>query len=93
MLSKSVTDALSFWRDSDPEHFVRIFDKFFDMMNSRYLEEEIYKRKTDLAPYKSLDDPHFKIIYITNYGAVDIVVHTCMCIHLSSALNMICSIT
>ena len=62
------------------------------MMNSRSLEEEIYKRNPDLAPYKSPGNSCFKVLYMTNYGAVDILVHTCMCIHLSSGLNMICSI-
>ena len=34
---------------------MRIFDCFFDMMNTRCLEEGIYKRKPDLAPYKLTD--------------------------------------
>ena len=97
MLSKSIANALSFYGDSDTketECFVGIFDRFFDMINSRCLEEEIYKRKPDLALYKSLDDPRFKVLQITNYGAVDILyTHACMCVHLSSGLNMIYSIT
>ena len=32
-----------------------MFDRFFDMMNTRCLEEGIYKRKPDLAPYKLTD--------------------------------------
>ena len=29
-----------------------MFDRFFDMMNTRCFEEAVHKRKPDLAPYK-----------------------------------------
>ena len=41
--------------------FARTFDKFFDMLNTRSLEEGIYKRKLDLLPYMKIDDTHFKV--------------------------------
>ena len=37
--------------------FIRIFDKFFNLMNTRSLEEGIRKRKPDLLPYRTPDDP------------------------------------
>jgi len=37
------------------QRFIRIFDRFFDMMNTRCLEEGMQKRKPDLAPYKLSD--------------------------------------
>jgi len=40
---------------------VRNFDRFFDMLNTRCLEEEIYKKKLDLKAYKKVDDEQFKV--------------------------------
>ena len=35
----------------ETEHFVRVFDMFFDLMNTRCITEAIKKRKPNLAPY------------------------------------------
>ena len=73
MLSKSVVDAFAVCRelDSTPssllndtmetEKFCRIFDKFFDCMNTRCLQEAGQKRKPDLQPYRSPDDSRLKV--------------------------------
>ena len=37
--------------------FCRIFNKFFDCLNVRSLDECIFKRKADVRPYRSKDDP------------------------------------
>ena len=65
MLSKSVADAFAYYGESDTretQKFVRTFDRFFDMLNTRSLEEGIYKIKPDLLAYKTFDDPRFTII-------------------------------
>ena len=38
-----------------------MFDRFFDMLNTRCLEEGIQKRKPDLAPYRTPDDSRLKV--------------------------------
>ena len=53
VLSKSVADALEYYDDPDTietRRFVRYFDRFFDIMNTRHLEEGVRKKKPDLAP-------------------------------------------
>ena len=37
----------------ETERFVRTFDKFFDLMNVRSLDEGIHKRKPNLRPYRN----------------------------------------
>ena len=37
------------------------FDRFFDMLNIRSLEEGIYKKKPDLLLYRKIDDACFKV--------------------------------
>jgi hypothetical protein len=37
-------------------------DRFFDILNSRNLDESILKRKPDLSPISSIDDPRLKVI-------------------------------
>ena len=48
---------------TETEKFVRTFDRFFDMLNVRCLEEGIQKIKPDLHPYRDPDDTRFKVIY------------------------------
>ena len=53
--------ATAFEYDGNPEtteteRFVRNFDKFFDLMNVRSLEEGIKKRKPNLLPYRETTD-------------------------------------
>ena len=63
VLSKSVAEAMEYYDDNDTvetRKFVRTFDRFFDMLNTRSLEEGIYK-KPDLLPYRKIDDTRFKV--------------------------------
>lgn len=52
--------AFAYFGDDDntkeTEQFVRTFDRFFDMMNTRYLEEGTQRIKPDLDPYREKDD-------------------------------------
>ena len=64
MLSKSVAEAFS--REGnvglrETERFVRNMDRFFDCMNVRDFNEAIYKRKPDLRPYRSPNDPRLSV--------------------------------
>lgn len=43
------------------EKFCRMFDRFFDMLNTRSLTEGRKKRKPDLLPYYSANDKRFKV--------------------------------
>ena len=64
VLSKSVSDAFNYYGEHDTietQKFVRIFDRFFDMLNIRSLEEGIYKRKPDLLAYRTIDDSYFEV--------------------------------
>lgn len=63
VLSKSVADALSArgrpeWKET--ERFVRMMNRFFDLLNVRSTSEGVAKRNPDLLPYTSLADPRFK---------------------------------
>ena len=64
VLSKSVADAFSREENDglrETERFVRKFDRFFDCMNVRNFKEAVYKRKPDLRPYRSSDDPRLSV--------------------------------
>ena len=68
VLSKSVGEAFAYYGDDDTaetERFVTIFNKFFDLMNTRSLEEEILKLNRDLGPSRKADDPRLKVM---SYG-------------------------
>lgn len=82
MLSKTVADAFSLCRVIQPnagsitndttetENFCRVFNKFFDCLNTRSLEEAARKRNKDVDCYRSGDDTRLKvqIVYlISNY--------------------------
>ena len=43
------------------EEFCRIFDKFFDLFNTRSVTECIRKRKPDLMPYYRANDIRLKV--------------------------------
>lgn len=45
----------------ETEKFCRIFDRFFDMLNTRILHQEIRDRKPDLAAYEKADDSRFEV--------------------------------
>ena len=54
MLSTTVAEAFAYENSphtKETERFVRIFDKFFDLMNTRNTKEFVLKRKPNLAPY------------------------------------------
>lgn len=64
VLSTTVATALQY--DGNPEtreteRFVRNFDKFFDLMNVRSLEEGIKKRKPNLLPYREITDDRLTV--------------------------------
>ena len=40
---------------------MRIFDRFFDMLNTRSMEESVYKRKPDLSPYRTSKDTRLEV--------------------------------
>lgn len=68
VLSRSVADAMAHYHalhidqdTTETERFVRIFDRFFDMLNTRCLEEGIQKIKPDLHPYRSSEDKRLKV--------------------------------
>ena len=68
VLSRSVADALEYCGDPDMKEtvlFVRKFDRFFDMLNTRSLEEGIHRRKPDLAPYRTPEDTRLKASWHT----------------------------
>ena len=64
VLSKSVSDAFLYFRDpttTETQKFVLLFDKFFDCLNVRNLDEWAKKRKPDLKPYSSPDDNRLQV--------------------------------
>jgi len=67
VLSNTVASAFAYYGDpetKETEHFIRYFDRLFDMMNTRCLEEDIQKKKPDLRPFKK-DDDRFKVCNIS----------------------------
>ena len=72
VLSKSVADTFSTLRELEPdtslwkgtketERFCRMFDRFFDCLNTRNLTESMKKRKPDLRAYFSEKDSRFEV--------------------------------
>ena len=64
VLSNSVAEALAL--DGDPsttetQRFVRMFNRFFDLLNVRSLSESIRHRKPDVWPYRDLSDERLKV--------------------------------
>ena len=56
VVSTTVAEALAYEKKpytAETERFVRVFDKFFDLMNVRSLREGIHKRKPNLHPYRN----------------------------------------
>ena len=45
----------------ETEHFVRMFDKFFDTLNVRNTVEYIKKRKPNLKPYSDPNDERLNV--------------------------------
>jgi len=64
VLSNTVASAFAYYGDDDTketERFVRTFDRFFDMMNTRCLEEGMQNIKPDLDPYREKNDDRFEV--------------------------------
>ncbi|CAB3995756.1 Hypothetical predicted protein [Paramuricea clavata] len=64
VLSTSVANARQSFYDQKLQgtvEFIKMFDKFFDCMNTRSLTEASRNRKPDLAPYTSPDDSRLKV--------------------------------
>lgn len=69
MLSSSVSHSFELLENDDyaeTAKFCRMFDKFFDCLNTRNAERN---RKPDLDPYRSDKDVRFKVIlvYLISY--------------------------
>ena len=43
--------------------FCKMFDRFFDCLNTRLAGEGTKKRKPDLEPYSNVDDPRLDVRY------------------------------
>ena len=64
VLSKTVSDAFLYFGDpatKETQRFVLLFDRFFDCLNVRNLNEWAVKRKPDLKPYCSPDDTRLQV--------------------------------
>ena len=48
----------------ETEKFCQMFDRFFDMLNTRIIHQEIRSRKPDLAAYETVDDSRFEVFHI-----------------------------
>ena len=72
VLSKSVADGFKTLRElhlmevntEATEKFVRTFDKFFDLFNTRNLGEHGWKLKPDLQPYCLTTDKRLQVYYM-----------------------------
>ena len=45
----------------ETEQFCIVFDRFFDMMNTRAIDEGLWRRKSDLKAYEKEDDSRFQV--------------------------------
>ena len=64
VLSKTVCDAFAYFGEPETEQlqkFMANFDRFFDGMNVRNMDEWSHKRKPNLKPYYSPDDERLKV--------------------------------
>ena len=66
VLSSSVANALEYFNDgtgdtSETQKFVKHFDRFFDCLNVRSMNECIQRRKPDLRPYRDPSDNRLKV--------------------------------
>ena len=60
----SVANGLDFYGQEETkemETFVWMFDKFFDCLNVQCTTASAHRRKPDLRPYRSPDDPRLKV--------------------------------
>ena len=64
MLSQTVANALDLYGKSETtetKKFVEIFNKFFDCLNVRSLEEHRRKKNPNLKPYRSATDERLEV--------------------------------
>ena len=64
VLSETVANALKYYGNpetKETERFIRNFDKFFDLLNVRSLEEHKRKNKPNLKPYERADDERLAV--------------------------------
>ena len=68
VLSSSVKNALKtlrihgYMKDTEEtEKFCLMFDRFFDMLNTRAIDEGLRRKKPDLKPYEKADDERFQV--------------------------------
>lgn len=45
------------------EKFCRIFDKFFDICNTRSVDEHKIKKKPNVCPFYEADDERLKVVF------------------------------
>ena len=45
----------------ETERFCLMFDRFFDMLNTRAIDEGMRRKKPDLKPYEKVDDERFQV--------------------------------
>ena len=65
VISTTVANALDSFYGREVQgtvKFIRMFDKFFDCLNSRSLTEADRNRKPNVALYKSPNDQRLKVI-------------------------------
>jgi len=63
-MSESATCALEFMDDDNTQQtrlFIRMVDRFFDYLNVKSPLMAQWKRKESIVPYKSPQDPQFKV--------------------------------
>jgi hypothetical protein len=76
VLSESVANALHHLGDTattETEIFVRKFDKFFDCLNGRNLQEHHHRKKPNLAPYSSPTDERLSVCELQIYSYIIIM--------------------
>ena len=68
VLSSSVHNAFKTLRmhgimkdTEETEQFCLMFDNFFDMLNTRAIDEGMRRKKPDLKPYEKVDDERFQV--------------------------------
>ena len=62
VLSSSMSNAIHMRGKpemAETANFCKMMDRWFDCLNGRYLDHGIKQRKSDLLPYRSVNDPRF----------------------------------
>ena len=85
VLSSSVADAFKTLRTQgimqdteETEQFCRLFDRSFDMFNTRAIDEGI-RKKPDLKAYEKVDDPRFQVsvlhfwVFVTRHEKIGLM--------------------